>query len=168
MPAPIMVKCLYCGESLERDSEVCVKVNSRRYAHKTCAEGSERILSAEERDLEALEKYIENLLEIQCLTPKIKRQIKEYTELYNYTFSGMLKALIYHYEICNGDVSKAGGGIGIIPYVYNRAHDYYYSMWLSQQNNKDKDINDYIPKKVTITIPIPQPRRKKIKLFNLE
>ena len=77
----------------------------------------------------------------------------------------MLKALIYHFEIRKGSIEKANGGIGIIPYVYNNARNYYYELWLAQQQNKDKDVEKYIPKVKVIVIPEPQIKERKRKLF---
>ena len=77
----------------------------------------------------------------------------------------MLKALTYFYEVKGNDIQKANGGIGIIPYCYNQAFEYYYNIFLSNQQNKQKDINMYIPKVVEIHIPVPQKRIKKKKIF---
>ena len=77
----------------------------------------------------------------------------------------MLKALVYFYEVKGNDVEKANGGIGIIPYCYKQAFDYYYNIFLSNQQNEQKDINMYIPKTIEIHIPVPQKRIKKKKIF---
>ena len=42
------VKCLYCNKYFDRDKEPFVKVNSRRYAHKMCAEHPELIEKTQE------------------------------------------------------------------------------------------------------------------------
>lgn len=84
---------------------------------------------------------------------------------YNYTYSGMLKALVYFYEVKKNDVSKANDGIGIIPYIYNDAYNYYYTLWLAKEANKGKDISAYIPKEIEITIPPPQRDVVKRNLF---
>lgn len=36
-----MVKCFYCGEVFDASTTPYVKPNSRRYAHKTCAQTAE-------------------------------------------------------------------------------------------------------------------------------
>ena len=86
-------------------------------------------------------------------------------EEYNYTYSGIQKALYYHYEIKGGDKSKANGGIGIVPYVYKDAYNYHYNLWLAQQKNKDVQIELYTPKVKEIVIPRPQSTVKKRQLF---
>lgn len=49
---------------------------------------------------------------------------------YNYTYSGILRTLKYVFEVKNGDLSKANGGIGIVPWKYQEAYNYYYNQWL--------------------------------------
>ena len=69
-----------------------------------------------------------------------RKQMKDFVENYHYTYSGMKKALVYFYEIKKNDISKANGGIGIIPYVYRDAYNYYYTLWLANQKNENKVI----------------------------
>ena len=97
---------------------------------------------------------------------KIQKQINSYIKDYNFSYSGMLKALIYHFEIQHGDISKANGGIGIIPYCYDSAKTYYYNLWVAQQQNITKDITQYIPKVEEIKIKQPQKKRNYRKLFS--
>ena len=92
---------------------------------------------------------------------RVKAQIKKFVEDYNYTYSGIMKALQYHYEIKGGDKSKANGGIGIVPYVYQQAYEYHYKLWLAQQKNKDVEVSQYTPKVVEIVISRPQRKPKK-------
>lgn len=76
----------------------------------------------------------------------------------------MLKALKYFYEIKHNDVSKANGGIGILPYCYQDAYNYYFSLWQAQQRNQ-VNMNYYIPKEIEVIIPIPKPRNTRKKIF---
>lgn len=84
--------------------------------------------------------------------PRAKKQINEYVQEYNYTYSGMLKALIYYYEIQGGDTERAHDGVGILPYIYNTAKDYYFNLWQAQQKNQYKNIEQFIPKKIEVHI----------------
>ena len=97
---------------------------------------------------------------------RIQKQINEFLSKYNYTYSGMLKALIYFYEIKNNSIANANGGIGIIPYIYDDAYRYYYNLWLIEQSYTNKDISNYIPKKETITIVSPDRKTSIKKPFN--
>ena len=132
-----MLKCLYCGQYFDANQEPTVQVSSRRYAHKACADNQDAI----DKERQELEEYIKQLFNVDKIPSKIQKQINSYLKDYNFSYSGMLKALIYHFEIQHGDISKANGGIGIIPYCYDSAKTYYYNLWVAQQQNITKDIN---------------------------
>ena len=96
---------------------------------------------------------------------RVKRQINDFIQQYNYTYSGIRKSLVYWYEVKGNSIDKANGGIGIVPYIYQDAYRYYYSLWEAKQKNKDKDIESYKPEEIVIHIPAPQRNIKKRKLF---
>ena len=156
------VVCAYCKKPMSKKDEDCVMIGNNKYVHKACQELEEK---REKTDKEQLEDYIKDLFQISYIDPRVKGQIKKYIDEYNYTYSGIRKALIYHYEIKGGDKSKANGGIGIVPYVYQNAYEYHYNLWLAQQKNKDVEINLYTPKVKEIIIPRPQRKIKKRQLF---
>lgn len=114
----------------------------------------------------ALEEYIKKLFNYETIPVKVRKQIKTYTEEYNYTYSGIHKALIYAFEIKHMSLEKANGGIGIIPYIWDQSYNYFYSLWLAQQRNQDKEVQSYIPKEIIIHITPPQRKVKKRKLFS--
>ncbi len=107
------VICVYCGEKFDRDKEPAVQINNRRYAHKKCAEKYGQQKTKEERDLEELERYIKKLFNVSYINAKIRKQLLEYRKEYNYTYSGILKTLIYWYEKKGNSIEDANGGIGI-------------------------------------------------------
>lgn len=156
------VICAYCKKPMSKKDKDCVMTSNGKYVHKACQELEEH---REKTDREKLEEYIKILFNVSYIDPRVKAQIKKYIEEYNYTYSGMQKALYYFYEIKGGDKEKANGGIGIVPYVYKDAYNYYYNLWLAQQKNKDIEINLYTPKVKEITIPRPQRKIKKRNLF---
>lgn len=162
-----IVKCSICGEQFDANTVEYVKTSSRRYAHATCYEAKSAEMTQEEKDKIALEEYIKQLLNIDYINPRIKKQIKTYTEEYKYTYSGIRKALIYFFEIKGNSVEKANGGIGIVPYVYKQSFDYYYGIWLAKQKNENKDVETFQPKVIEITISPPKrmPKRRR-KLFS--
>lgn len=156
------VICAYCKKPLSKKDSDCVMIGNGKYVHQACQQLEEQ---REKTDREKLEEYIKELFNISYIEPRVKGQIKKFMEEYNYTYSGMQKALYYHYEIKGGDKNKANGGIGIIPYVYKDAYNYHYNLWLAQQKNKDVEIELYEPKVKEITIPRPQRKVKKRELF---
>ena len=137
-------------------------IGNNKYVHKECQALEE---NREKTDREKLEEYIKELFALSYIDPRVKAQIKKYIEEYNFTYSGMQKALYYFYEIKGGDKSKANGGIGIIPYIYQDAYNYHYNLWLAQQKNKDVEVQLYVPKVKEIVIQRPERKIKKRDLF---
>ena len=161
-----IVKCYYCGKSFDASVEPFEKPLSNRYAHLECAINYRENKTQEQKDKEALEEYIKQLFGIDYITPRIQKQIKTYVEEYYYTYTGILKALKYHYEIKKNDISKANGAIGIVPYTYQNAYNYYYELWLAQQRNAGKEIKKYTPPTREVVIQNPQRKPKKKRLFS--
>ena len=150
----------------DRDKIPFKQISERRYAHLTCALAAENEKSQAEKDKEDLEKYIMELLGEEYISPRVRKQMNGYVDEYNFTYSGMKKALVYFYEVKGNDKSKAKGGIGIIPYVYRDAYNYYYSLWLANQKNEHKVITDYKPVVREVRIPPPQLKPRKRRLFS--
>lgn len=159
-----IVKCLYCEKKFDRDKMPYIQVG-RRYAHKECSLSAEERKTQEEQDKQDLDNYIIQLLKIDYIDARIRKQIKTYIEEHNYTYSGIKKALIYFYEVKGNSIEKANGGIGIVPFIYKDAFNYYYALWQAQQQNKDKVIVDYQPKVIEVVIPRPQRKVKQRQLF---
>lgn len=112
-----------------------------------------------------MNEYIKKLFNTTYVDARIQKQIKQYIEEYNYTYSGIKKALVYFFEIKSNPISKANGGIGIVPYVYQQAYNYYLALWQAQQKNQDKVVEEYRPVIKEIVIPRPQAKIRKRQLF---
>lgn len=165
-----MVKCFYCGEQFDANTEPFEKINSRRYAHIKCHQKAFDNKSKEEKDKEILENYIKQLFGISTLSDKIKRQLKTYMsdKEKHYTYSGIYKTLKYFFEIKGNSIEKANGGIGIVSWVYDEAYRYWYDLWETQQRNMEvKSEQLIIPvREVHIKPPERQPMRRFRNLFN--
>ena len=122
-------------------------------------------MSKEEYDKMQLEQYIIQLFHSDYVDPRIQKQIKSYIENYNFTYSGILKSLVYFYDVKKNPIEKANDGIGIVPWIYKQAFDYYYAIWLAQQKNEDKILEDYVPEEIEIVIPRPKPKPYRKHLF---
>ena len=160
------VKCLYCEQKFDRDKTEAIAIG-RRYAHLTCHNNSMNQKTQEEIDKYNLEEYIRKLFNTKTINTKIKKQLKDFIDEYNYSYSGILKTLIYWYDIKNNNIEKANGGIGIVPYIYDQAKEYYYRLYLAQYANELEDIKEY---KITIKeVEIASPRTytEPPKLFKL-
>ena len=90
-----IVKCSICGHTFDANAEEYIKTSSNRYAHKSCFDNQEDSKSQEQKDIEALEAYIKKLFNTDYVNARIRKQIATYKKEYNYTYTGILKALVY-------------------------------------------------------------------------
>ena len=150
------VKCLYCGQQFNRnDPSIQVKqVTNRRYAHLICWEAHVNNLSQEEKDIIAFYDYTKQLFGENYNYILTKKLAERFVKENNYTYTGMLKTLKWYYEKEKHTLDKSNGSIGIIPYVYNQAMQWYYSLYQAQQANNGKDVEIFIkPKEKIIKMP---------------
>lgn len=163
-----LVKCKFCGLQFDANAEPYVMVSSRRYAHKSCFEKNESNKTQEERDEENFYKYAQRIFGDDYNFITTRKLANQYIKENGYTYSGMLKSLVWFYEVQHNSVDKANGSIGIIPYIYNKARDYYYALYLAKLANEKKDIAQYKPVEKIIEIESPRVWTKPPKMFDLE
>ena len=163
--AKLLAKCFYCGEQFDRNQEEWVAINARRYAHKKCHEVAQSEKTQDEIDYEALTNYIKQKFNMQTISAKITRQITDYKKQYNFTYSGMLKSLMWWFDVKHNSTEGTNGGIGILPYIYHNAETYYYGLYIAQQANKGKILKKRVEE---IEIAPPQVYVPPPKLFNIE
>lgn len=157
-----IVTCVHCRQKFDRDKVPFVEVGSRRYAHPDCHEKHKQEFEQNKKDLLALEEYIKQLFNVTTIPVRIRKQLNDYTANHNYTYAGILRALTYFYGVQGHSTDKANGGIGIVPYTYDAAHNYYQAIWLANQKNIDKNIEEYLPKE-EMTVLIVAPKKKPLK-----
>lgn len=157
-----MVTCVYCKQKFDRDKHPFVAVSTKRYAHPECHEKHAQEYEENQKEWLALEAYIKQLFNIETIPVRIHKQIRDFIGNYNYTYTGILKTLMYFYGVQGHSIEKANGGIGIVPYTYEAAHNYYQAIWLANQQNANKNISEYLPQEET-TVMIVAPRKKPIK-----
>jgi len=138
--------CPYCGLQVSRDS-VTKKDKGKTY-HIVCfdnmiAEKYSKKIEEQQDPMEELKSYICQIFEINELSALMNSQIEKMAREYSYTPSGMLFTLKYFYEICENSTQKSRG-IGIIPFVYEDAKQFYKLKKASQENTKDIDISDFV------------------------
>ena len=163
------VKCPKCVFTFDRDIIQAVRINGRRYGHAKCYPDNNNFVPLVEKKIseeQKIKNYAKSILKEQYVAARVNKQIKDFLAE-GYTASGILKTLIYWYEIKHNDISKAMGGIGIVPYVYKQALDYYYNLYLAEMANVDKDIDEYRPKEIFISIDLPK-KEKELKLWEDE
>lgn len=158
-----IVKCIYCKKIINKKQDKYIQITNSKYAHPECAELENK---REKTDAEKLDEYIMKLYGYEYVPPRMKRQIKQYIEEFNFTYSGMLKSLHYFYEIKGHSTEESHGSLGIIPFIYQDAFNYFYNIWSAQQKNISKDKSDFEIKSKTIRILNPERKVKKKNLFS--
>jgi len=165
------VKCAICGIEFDRDNEQAVRHGARRYSHAACEPDNkdfvplvEKKTKKENPDAAALDAYIYSLFGDKTNWPMVKKQIKKYQEEEGYTLTGILKSLIYFYEVQHNSIDKSNYAIGIVPFCYGAAKEYYYNLWLAQQKNQDKVFQ---AKEKEVVIKAPRKPEMFKRFFNL-
>ena len=123
------MKCRQCGKEINKDSAIQIK--PRIYVCSTdCQqkyEGKNVKLAQKTRekcdDLVELKSYISKLYQNDINWPLLMKQVKSFKEDLGYTYKQQLYVLKYCYEIKN--MSFEGMGLGVIPFVYNEAKQFY-------------------------------------------
>lgn len=161
-----IVKCKICGQMFDTNTIQAVKTGARRYAHATCDPDNKDfvplvIKEAQDPDYIKLMDYIKELFGNNANYAQIKRQLKIYINDNHYTYSGILKSLVYFYGIKGNSIEKANGALGIVPFIYQDAYNYYYDLFLAQSRNEQKDISEIGNKTKEITIAPPERPIKK-------
>lgn len=125
--------CFWCHKALDTtaDNVIAMPELPNRWVHKGCA------AIHPENDLEKLTIYIIQLFKLKdnYISQRLRKQLTEYENNYDFTYSGMQKALKYWYEVRKHPID-INRGVGIIPYIYQEAKQYYYSLYLAQLQNE--------------------------------
>ena len=155
--------CFWCNKALDKTEDTTIPMPElpNRWVHKACAE------KHPENDFEKLMIYIIQLYKLKdnYIPQKYRKQLNQYEQEYEFTYSGMLKALKYWYEIKHHPLDTTRG-VGIIPYIYKEAREYYYALYIAQlQNESITDYEEYKPKDIVVKIKPPQRQIEKRQLF---
>lgn len=126
-------RCPYCYK-VERGSEDHVKYNNKNY-HKSCGQ-----LQKEKDELVA---YLCFIFGLKAPGPTITRQINTFIDKYHYTYTGMKQALQYFYEVKhNKDKNDIDNkSIGIIPYIYGEAQEYFNNLEIKKERLRRQGKN---------------------------
>ena len=152
------VKCPYCNQYFKRSTEKFI-YDKGRYWHEDCHNiqiGEKKKYEKDKRELIA---YIEKLLN-KKVDARIHKQIKTFVEDYGYKYKGIQLTLEYFFELKGNLVSKAQGGIGIVPYVYEEAKQYYMMKDQVVENLDNIEGSPVTNKKVVIKDPTKQEKYK--------
>jgi hypothetical protein len=165
------VKCYFCGERFDLNSEQGIKVNERRYGHLSCCPKEDihkyklvEMDSPVDPNYRKITDFIKELIGDHANWPLLAKQLKNMREKNNFTYSGILGTLQYLYVIKNTKIPNNYNVLGLVPYNYKNAKEYYQSIKkIEEQTEVLKTTKEEI-KEIEIPIPI---KSKKKKLFKL-
>ncbi len=156
-----MKKCPVCNNEV-KEEEAIFNTKTKRYYHEACYQSL--------LDRKNLCDYICEVYGYKGPTPKMYQQMTAYYER-GISYADMLLSLKYFYEVEKGDPNKAQQGIGIIPYVIDRAKEYATLEELEKkkllEKFEQKINNNPEPKTILIKNKESRKNRKNIDINNL-
>lgn len=153
------ITCCYCKEIFsKKENPDYIMISKSRFCHKKCYE-LEQIRP--KTDAEKLDAYLQNLYDQDYVPPNIQRQIKKFIEDYDYTYGGILGTLVYWFDVKHNP--PKANTIGIVPYIYQEAKEYFTRLAKIQKSNEIKEVKPY--EQIEIHIKPPQRNVAKRPLF---
>lgn len=115
--------CRWCNGPVDLDKDEYVLLyNGKRYAHKSC---HEKATAGDEHFIDLIYEYLGHEVGIKYDYTNCERQRKSYLKTMKYTNEGIYNSLKYFYGVQKGSPEKSGNRIGIVPYIYTEANEYF-------------------------------------------
>lgn len=137
-------KCPVCGNNVGKD-EVNKRYKGKTY-HVKCYDEMlgkkyEENIIQQADPLKELKDFVLHLFKIDKMSHMMEDQLVKYTREYGYTATGMLNALKYYFDICENELTDNVKGVGIIPFVYKEANDFFNNLKQREGELKGKDFS---------------------------
>jgi hypothetical protein len=116
--------CFYCGKSFNIKKEGYRMPVLNRYAHIDCYEKNYNC-KKDDSYVKIIYDYLGQELNMKFDYSACERQRLSYIKQKGYTNKGIYEALKYFYSIKGNSLEASNNRIGIVPYVYQEAHDYF-------------------------------------------
>jgi phosphoglycerate-specific signal transduction histidine kinase len=161
--------CPKCDQVIEHNQNFKSYKNKKYHVecYKKLVDDLYNVSQNNQNSKQELYEYICKLFNIQEITSLMKIQLDKYYTDYNFTYDGMLYTLKYFFDILENDITKAEG-IGIIPYMYQEAKEFYIlKNHLEQLELNLNDIEKTVKNKVVKIKPIYYTKPKIIDMNNL-
>lgn len=140
------VTCRLCKEKFDAKPEdkniTWIMPSKNFYYHLKCYQEfkGKASVSAEDADwVELIYDYLARDLHVSYNFHMCETQRKSFIKKNNFTNKGIFFALKYFYEVKHGDWGRSGGGIGIIPFIYEESCNY----WVTKES-KERGIIERI------------------------
>ena len=156
----IAIKTLQKDKSKQIDKVAEKKKRGRK--PKPQAELKEALSEEEYEKKQQYYKDLRSIVEEQELSAKVYALTEDYIKRYSFTYETMYQTLVYLHEIIEKDLT--GDIVGIIPYYYSEAMQYYDSINKVLELNEGVDVSNMYKEK-TIRV---QPKNRKVKQIDIE
>lgn len=153
-----MPKCPHCNNEV-KEEEAIYNTKTKRYYHEECYQ----ILL----DRKALCDYVCELFHYKKPSTKVYQQMSSYYER-GISYKDMLLSLKYFYEVEKGNINKSQQGIGIIPYVIDRAKNYATLENLEREKLVKKFEQEALENKETKVVKIQEKPKEKKKIIDID
>lgn len=141
-----LVTCGGCRLKFDRGAEEAEFIKGKWY-HLGCAQ-----IKKDKMELDA---YICKLFGLKAPGPMNNTLIKKYKEQKGYNYKGIQNALKYFYEIKKHSTDKSEERVGIVPFVYAEAEEYFTN--LERTRKKNKNVLEKEKEEIKITLYPTQP-----------
>ena len=184
-------KCVFCETIIEnKEDEVAYK---NRYAHKNCFNASVRAIKKDkdqkltektkdktvkkarpkaelkeaisEEEYAEKKKYYDYLRAIlnDNLSAKIYAISEQMMNRYGFDFKGMYQTIVYLNEIIEKELN--GDIVGLIPYYYSEAQEYYVTIEKIEEKNKSFNLKNMYKERI---VQVGKNNKKRFKLIDIE
>ena len=158
-----MAVCPFCKTYMTTKEDG--KTYKGKKYHPACFEKILDDMESGDDERVVLDKYICKLFGIKRITPLINEQISTFTKTNGYSLTGIRATLYYFFELEGREITEDVKGIGIVPYVYDEARDFFRE--ISRIKEKNKGFKEVITK-TKIQIKRPNKSISKIDIGKIE
>lgn len=132
-------------EQLDKKSK---EIKTKKQAKRPKAELKDGLSDEEYKDKQEYYDYLKQILNTDKLTAKIYALSDRYLTQYGWSWAGMKNTLVYMNEIKEKELT--GDVVGLLPFVYEEAENFYEEIRRVEEYNKDISVkNMYQIKRVT-------------------
>lgn len=148
----------------DKDEKLAEKTKASKTKNKTLkpkAELKDAISEEEYADKKQYYQYLRTLIDDE-LSAKVYALSDQYISRYNFTFKEMYQTLVYLHEIVEKEL--VGEVVGLIPFYFTEAQNYFKSIEQVEEANKNIDVSKMYKEKVIVI----QPKKRITKQLDIE
>jgi hypothetical protein len=148
-----IVTCGLCSIKFDRSIKGSEYIKNKWY-HPNCAKAKNEQVH--------LSEYICKIFRLKAVGPMNNVMIKKFINERGYTYIGIYQALKYFYEIKNNNIDKSEERIGIVPFVYDDAQNYFrYKSYRETKIEKSGIEKEDEAEPTVVIVKMPKPKEEK-------